>query len=109
VISAVKTPNSRTISSGSRRLSRNGPVPSADVAVPEPAYPVYERGALFGGGAVVRVPLSENNGWLPDLDRFDAWDDIGLFWVAFRLLTVKDVSWGCLRGGAVAARAPRTF
>jgi membrane protein len=29
--------------------------------------------------------------------------DIGLFWVAFRLLTVKDVSWGCLRGGAIAA------
>jgi membrane protein len=29
--------------------------------------------------------------------------DIGLFWVAFRLLTVKDVSWRSLRGGAVAA------
>jgi YihY family inner membrane protein len=29
--------------------------------------------------------------------------DIGLFWVAFRLLTSKDVSWRCLRGGAIAA------
>jgi membrane protein len=29
--------------------------------------------------------------------------DIGLFWVAFRLLTTKDISWRCLRGGAVAA------
>ncbi len=29
--------------------------------------------------------------------------DIGLFWVAFRLLTTKDVSWSCLRGGAIAA------
>ena len=29
--------------------------------------------------------------------------DVGLFWVAFRLLTVKDVTWRCLRGGAVAA------
>ena len=29
--------------------------------------------------------------------------DVGLFWVAFRLLTTKDISWGCLRGGAVAA------
>ena len=53
------------------------------VAVPEPAYPVYERGALFGGGAVVSVTLREDNGWLPDLDRFDAWDDIGLFWVCY--------------------------
>src|SRR5437588_132330 len=40
------------------------------VAIPEPAYPVYERGALFGNGSVVSVPLSEGNGWLPDLDAF---------------------------------------
>src|SRR5438067_4960744 len=48
------------------------------VAVPEPAYPVYERGALFANGGVVTLPLSEENGWLPDLDAFDAWDDIAL-------------------------------
>jgi acetylornithine aminotransferase len=42
------------------------------VAVPEPAYPVYERGALFAGGRVVPVTLSEQNGWLPDLDAFTA-------------------------------------
>jgi uncharacterized BrkB/YihY/UPF0761 family membrane protein len=29
--------------------------------------------------------------------------DIGLFWIAFRLLTTADVSWRCLRGGAIAA------
>ena len=29
--------------------------------------------------------------------------DIGLLWVAFRLLTAKDVSWRQLRGGAIAA------
>jgi membrane protein len=29
--------------------------------------------------------------------------DIGLFWVGFRLLTVKDVPWRSLRGGAIAA------
>ena len=29
--------------------------------------------------------------------------DIGLFWCAFRVLTVRDVSWRCLRGGAIAA------
>jgi succinyldiaminopimelate transaminase len=53
------------------------------VAIPEPAYPVYERGALFAGGAVTSVPLKEANGWLPDLDAFDAWDEIALFWVCY--------------------------
>jgi acetylornithine aminotransferase len=53
------------------------------VAIPEPAYPVYERGALFAGGSVVTVPLSERNGWLPDLDAFDAWDEIAVFWSCY--------------------------
>src|SRR4051794_28111910 len=53
------------------------------VAIPEPAYPVYERGALFGGGSVVTVPLAESTAWLPDLDAFDAWDEIALFWICY--------------------------
>jgi acetylornithine aminotransferase len=53
------------------------------IAIPEPGYPVYERGALFGGGSVVTVPLSEQNGWLPDLDAFDAWDEIAVFWTCY--------------------------
>ncbi len=53
------------------------------VAIPEPAYPVYERGALFAHGTVATVPLSERNGWLPDLNAFDAWDEIALFWVCY--------------------------
>jgi succinyldiaminopimelate transaminase len=53
------------------------------VAIPEPAYPVYERGALFAGGSVATLPLKEETGWLPDLDAFDAWDEIALFWVCY--------------------------
>ena len=53
------------------------------VAVPEPAYPVYERGALFAGARVVTVPLREETGWLPDLDAFDAWDELAVFWVCY--------------------------
>jgi acetylornithine aminotransferase len=53
------------------------------VAIPEPAYPVYERGAMFAGGNVVTVPLREATGWLPDLDAFTAWDEIALFWVCY--------------------------
>ena len=53
------------------------------VAIPEPAYPVYERGAMFAGGKVMTVPLHEASGWLPDLDAFGAWDEVALFWVCY--------------------------
>ena len=44
------------------------------VAVPTPAYPVYERGAVFAGKRVLELPLTESGGWLPDLAarRLDA-------------------------------------
>ncbi len=41
------------------------------VLVTEPGYPVQERGALFAGANVVRVPLLEEHGFLPDLDSLD--------------------------------------
>lgn len=53
------------------------------VAVPDPGYPVYERGALFAGGEVVTVPLLEENGFLPDLDAVDFWDRLAVFWVNY--------------------------
>src|SRR6184192_4742638 len=52
-------------------------------ALPISGYPVYERGARFAGGTVVPVPLREENGWLPDLDAFDGWDELALFWVCY--------------------------
>jgi succinyldiaminopimelate transaminase len=66
------------------------------VAVPEPAYPVYERGAVSAGATVVTVPLREDHGWLPDLAAFDHWDDIGLFWT-------------CYPSNPTGATAPRAF
>jgi hypothetical protein len=55
------------------------------VAVPAPAYPVYERGALFAGKGVLELPLSEANGWLPDLTAVDAatWDRVALLWLNY--------------------------
>ena len=53
------------------------------VAVPGLAYPVYERGALFAGADVVTLPLAEERGWLPDLDAFDHWDELALFWTCY--------------------------
>ena len=40
-----------------------------DVAlVPDPGYPVYSIGTMFAGGETHWMPLTEENGWLPDLD-----------------------------------------
>lgn len=40
-----------------------------DIAlVPDPGYPVYSVGTWFAGGICHWMPLTEENGWLPDLD-----------------------------------------
>ena len=49
------------------------------VAFGEPAYPVYERGALFAGAEVQTLPLRRENGFLPDLGELDG--DVALVWV----------------------------
>jgi acetylornithine aminotransferase len=55
------------------------------VAVPAPAYPVYERGAAFAGKAVVPLPLEAGRGFLPDLEAVDAatWDRVALLWLNY--------------------------
>jgi succinyldiaminopimelate transaminase len=51
------------------------------VAFGEPAYPVYERGALFAGAQVQTLPLRREHGFLPDLGELD--DDVALVWVNY--------------------------
>ena len=29
------------------------------------------------------MPLREDDGWLPDLDAFDRWDELALFWTCY--------------------------
>jgi succinyldiaminopimelate transaminase len=55
------------------------------VLTTEPGYPVYERGALFAGGEIERVPLLEANGFVPDADRIDAdtWARAAILWVNY--------------------------
>ena len=44
-----------------------------DIAlVPDPAYPVYSIGTMFAGGSSYYMPLTEDNEFLPDLDRIPA-------------------------------------
>src|SRR3954467_1017585 len=51
------------------------------VAFGEPAYPVYERGALFAGASVRTLPLRRENGFLPRLGRLD--NGVALVWVNY--------------------------
>ncbi|MQC17976.1 MAG: aminotransferase class I/II-fold pyridoxal phosphate-dependent enzyme, partial [Chloroflexi bacterium] len=40
--------------------------------ITDPGYPVYEVAAMFAGGETVKLPLSEEDGWLPRLDEIPA-------------------------------------
>jgi acetylornithine aminotransferase len=55
------------------------------VVVTQPGYPVQERGALFAGARVVRLPLLEAKGFLPDLDALDGetLERAALIWVNY--------------------------
>lgn len=40
-----------------------------DVAlITDPGYPVYEIGTMFAGGETFKIPLNEDDGWLPRLE-----------------------------------------
>jgi succinyldiaminopimelate transaminase len=51
------------------------------VAFGEPAYPVYERGALFAGAEVRTLPLLRENAFLPSLRGLG--DDVAIVWVNY--------------------------
>jgi succinyldiaminopimelate transaminase len=55
------------------------------VAVPAPAYPVYERGTVFAGKSVLEIPLTAGHGFLPDLDGVPAstWERVALLWLNY--------------------------
>ncbi len=45
--------------------------PGEVVLVPNPGYPVYSSGTIFAGGIPVAMGLTEENGFLADLDAID--------------------------------------
>ena len=55
--------------------------PKRVVVFGEPAYPVYERGALFAGAEVRTLPLLRERGFLPDLRTLGA--DTAIVWVNY--------------------------
>ena len=56
------------------------------VAIPAPAYPVYERGALFAGKRVLELPLTRG-GRLPARPRGgrrpQTWRDVAVLWLNY--------------------------
>jgi len=68
------------------------------VVVPDPAYPVYERGAQFAGARVVRAPLLEGTGFLPDLEALGE-----------ATLARTALVWVNYPNNPTAATAPRSF
>lgn len=40
--------------------------------VPDPSFPVYNDGVFFAGGDILRMPLTQQNDYLPDLDSLTA-------------------------------------
>ncbi len=50
-----------------------------------PGYPIPERGARFAGGDVLRLPLREERGFLPDLDAIteEQWRRASLLWLNY--------------------------
>lgn len=52
------------------------------VAVPAPAYPVYDRGARFAGKRVLPLPLRPESGYLPELDGVP-WERVALLWLNY--------------------------
>ena len=55
------------------------------VVVPAPAYPVYERAAVFAGREVVELPLSEEHAFLPDLAAVpeSTWRETAVLWLNY--------------------------
>jgi succinyldiaminopimelate transaminase len=55
------------------------------VVTTEPGYPVPERGAAFAHAEVLRLPIREEHGFLPDLDAVDeeTWARAAILWVNY--------------------------
>ncbi len=55
------------------------------VVICEPSYPIYERAALLAGARVLKLPLREENRFLPDLSELPdpEWERVGIVWVNY--------------------------
>ncbi len=50
---------------------------------PDPAYPVYRDGTYFAGGDIVKMPLLEENAFLPDIEHYLKKHSPKIVWVNY--------------------------
>jgi aspartate/methionine/tyrosine aminotransferase len=59
--------------------------PGDEVLVPDPGYPAYAAAAKLSGGTVRSYDLTEENGWMPDIDRIEreGTEKVRLMWINY--------------------------
>lgn len=59
--------------------------PGDEVLLPNPGYPTYRSASLLAGASLRDYELTENNGWLPDLDALAQTDlsKVKLMWINY--------------------------
>jgi LL-diaminopimelate aminotransferase len=59
--------------------------PGDEVLVPDPGYPTYSSVTSLVGGVVRKYPLTEDNGWLPDLKSLEKSNlsKVKLMWINY--------------------------
>ena len=80
----------------SSRSRRSRSASGASSPCPSPRIRSTSAERCLPAREFVTVPLREETGWLPDLDSFDRWDELALFWV-------------CYPNNPTAATAPLSF
>jgi aspartate/methionine/tyrosine aminotransferase len=59
--------------------------PGDEALIPNPGYPTYEAATKLAGGRVRYYDLTEEGGWLPDIDRIEAAgvSNVKIMWVNY--------------------------
>lgn len=59
--------------------------PGDKVLVPDPGYPTYTSVSRLVGADIIKYPLKEETGWLPDFDALEQTDlsDVKLMWLNY--------------------------
>ncbi|HEB60657.1 MAG TPA: aminotransferase class I/II-fold pyridoxal phosphate-dependent enzyme [Phycisphaeraceae bacterium] len=72
--------------------------PGETIIIPDPGYPVYNAGATFARADICKIPLTEQNNWLPDLASLPA-----------ETVNNARLMWANYPGNPTAAVAPLSF